>query len=221
MLLLAIGPYEIDAVTATLITVILTLIGWLVINILNATILETRRQNRIREIEKTALREALYSEIGWTVRALSFWIPVPSGSVPVGMTCKELAAKLGKSVSLEVYHYTRTQPAIFYQLADAYNIESFYRVVTNMLANIDEQGEKLTENNHPERIDQFLRHDLRNILLIAVKSLDIKKLEDLTIGRMEPVFGGGTKLEQTKLEQYRMAARLMEKLSRKPWEPET
>jgi hypothetical protein len=212
MYLLAIGPYEIDTATVALIAAISALTSV----VLNATILETGRQNRIREIEKTALREALYSEIGWTVRALSLWIPVPSGSVPVGITCKELAAKLGKSVSLEVYHHTRTQPAIFYQLADAYNIESFYRVVTNTLANIDVQGEKLTEKDHRERIDQFLRHDLRNRLLIAVNSLDIEKLEGLTIGRMEPVFGGGTKLEQ-----YRRAARLMEKLSRKPWEPET
>jgi hypothetical protein len=212
MYLLAIGPYEIDTATVALIAAISALTSV----VLNATILETGRQNRIREIEKTALREALYSEIGWTVRALSLWIPVPSGSVPVGITCKELAAKLGKSVSLEVYHHTRTQPAIFYQLADAYNIESFYRVVTNTLANIDVQGEKLTEKDHRERIDQFLRHDLRNRLLIAVNSLDIEKLEGLTIGRMAPVFGGGTKLEQ-----YRRAARLMEKLSRKPWEPET
>jgi hypothetical protein len=212
---------QIDAVTISLFTAILALSVSFIGTILNATVLESRRQNRIREAEKAALQEALYSEIGWTVRALSFWIPVPSGSVPVGMTWKKLAEKLGKSASFEVYRYTRTHPAIFYQLADAYNIESFYRSITNTLDEISLKGEGLKENDQREQIDHFLRHELREMLLIAFKSLDLDKLEDLAINRMGPVFGGGTEPDQTELEQYQRAARLMEKLSRKPWEPET
>jgi hypothetical protein len=132
MYLFAIGQYEIDPVAATLWTAVFVLIGQLVVNVLNATYLESKRQDRIHDKEKKALREAVYSEIAWMLKEIGRTIEasyeLPEGDVlTFYRSWDEFKSAVFSRFKSHVYDAARQNPALFYQLEDAFGIESFYR----------------------------------------------------------------------------------------------
>jgi hypothetical protein len=169
---------QIDTVTVALVVAIITLIGTLVVTILNATWLETRRQLIKRKIEKNALHDALYSEIAWTVSALADMITNPT-RVSLWSTFLDRASSL---MNLDAYNYTRREPTLFYQLDDAHRIELFYQWMIFTQRDIEEaanlwaRGPRLY-NSEEEGVTEYKIDFLKSHLAHAVKELDINELK--------------------------------------------
>jgi hypothetical protein len=167
----------VDAVTATLVVAIITLAGTLVVTILNATWLETRRQLIKRKIEKKALRDALYSEMAWTVSALTNELTTPSVTGWKGF--KEREFSLMKS---DVYNYTRKKPTLFYELEDAHPIELFYQWMVFVQTEIggaarQSLDSQLDADSEAETIAFYKEKVLKKRLASAIRALDIDKLK--------------------------------------------
>jgi hypothetical protein len=161
---------SIDPITATLITAVIALTGSFVVTILNATILESRRQNRIRETEKKALREALYREIFFTLVGICTSINTVISGKPTSWIV--LKKGLPMLLSLEVYHYTRKNPTLFYQLPDAFQIDLFYRRVSTFLTEIDSEVEEEEEGEgHSEQILSFMKDTVKSSLVRGIAGL--------------------------------------------------
>jgi hypothetical protein len=168
----AVPQISVDAVTVALVVAIITLIGTLVVTILNATWLETRRQLIKREIEKKALHDALYSEMAWTVSALS---DLATRTKKPPTDWKSLNEGVSSITNLAVYNYTRKEPTLFYQLSDAHPIELFYQWMLTI------QGEIRATPHRPEaesgEVYVYRKDTLEDHLAWAIADLDIDELK--------------------------------------------
>ncbi len=142
MVVLTTFPLSIDPITVTLFTAVLALIGSLIVTMLNATVLEKSRQNialekaatlekkrqrATREIEKKALREALYSEIIAKLREAGQSAAI--GDLSRANDRVALERALSSFKTCPVYKSAITKPEFFYQLDDARGIEYFYQTL--------------------------------------------------------------------------------------------
>ena len=98
--------------------------------VLNSTILESRRQKEIRETEKTALREALYSEIIW--KLIEIGQSSRYGDLSLADNKSQLERALSSFKTCPVYDSAVNKPVIFYQIDDARGIEFFYRTILQL-----------------------------------------------------------------------------------------
>lgn len=187
MYLLAIGPYELDTATVALIAAILALIGV----VLNATWLEARRRRIEIETEKKALREALYSEIGWTLTQI---IPLMHG-----WEWDEFKKLLSNFMSFDVYDTARKSPALFYQLHDAREIDIVYRLLRNLTDRVEEE----TKESGKDEFDKVIKRRLKEL----VAFLDVDMLKNATIRKRNVE----KYMEMDKSEQ------LFEELAQGPW----
>ena len=168
----------VDVVSATLVAAIIALVGTLVITVLNATWLETRRQLLKREIEKKALRDALYSEIAWTVSALADLI-----TTPTRVDWRDFSERASSLMNLDVYGYTRKEPTLFYQLNDAHPIELFYQWMVFVQREIDETArlwsgsQQQRTYSEVEAITNYKENFLKIRLAQALHELDIYELK--------------------------------------------
>jgi hypothetical protein len=174
-----IAQISVDATSVVLVAAIITLIGTLVVTILNATWLETRRQLIKREIEKEALHDALYSEMAWTVSALTDIITTPTRVDWQGF--KERAFSLMKA---DVYSYTRKEPTLFYELNDAHQIELFYQWMVFVQREVDETtrlwpgSQQQRTYSEAEAITKYKENFLKKRLAQALHELDIYELKE-------------------------------------------
>lgn len=193
---------QIDAQTITFFGPILALAGSILVAFLGATLLETRRQKRIRETEKEALRNALYNEIGWTVRVIILAIVAQDRPTSEQTVKKffwtnwdELKTRVSEDVSTDVYDYTRTNPNRFYELEDAYAIEAFYRAIQELLKQIDLRaagardfseaaGGRALPEDQGEAIHDFMHGIYIERLYDGIYALDIEKLRKGSIDWM-------------------------------------
>ncbi|MGZ4849422.1 MAG: hypothetical protein ACXV2D_08045 [Halobacteriota archaeon] len=174
---------QIDAVTATLFAAVLALSGTLVVTVLNATSLETRRQDRIRKQEEVALRDACYTEIGKTVRELATRISlVQKGYVEYERLSEHLS---GYALDWVVYPYIQANPNLFYRLPDARSIEYFYQNLRDEIDNLSDDCKQHLENPLPEDESYaYIAHNrLPTILQGAIVYLEIEKLREVTTFR--------------------------------------
>ena len=218
MVELSVDTALIVAMASVTVTIILAL--------LNATIFETRRQLRKLETEKTALREALYSEIGSTVRIFTICIETPP--LTYMHELKTLNERMSSAVSSETYRYTRENPVLFYQLHDAGGIESFYQIVRQAVTEFDsyirgrETLQKMldydgdvmeslglpkdplfSEERTLEGILRYTKSGLRNMLIDAIEGLEINKLKDVTTRRKDLFLAEKSEAErETKSSQF-------------------
>lgn len=223
MYLFTIGPFSIDESTATLIGAIIALAASLIVAFLGATYLETRRQNSKHETEKKALRDALYNEIGWTVRAIVNIITIHEREPTFEFqkryfwaTWEEFRTALSEDTCTEVYDYTREHPVLFYELKDAQNIEFFYREIKEELfKRLDAYAAITPEKDREDqgqRIRDFMHGEYQAVLQDATFVLDTEKLRDVTIGFIDRVL---KREEQKRGENSKFIDELYVKLGRK------
>ncbi len=174
-----VSQISIDVVTVTLVVAIITLAGTLVVTILNATWLETRRQLIKRKIEKKALHDALYSEMAWTVSALTAVVTRPTG---ISYDWNLLKAAVSSLMNLDVYKYTRKEPTLFYELNDAHPIELFYQWVVFAQLDVDVTTRQWSDRQlghyaEPEAIRKYKENVLKKHIAWAIRELDIDELK--------------------------------------------
>ncbi|MGZ4852675.1 MAG: hypothetical protein ACXV3D_05745 [Halobacteriota archaeon] len=173
----------IDPVITTLIAVVLTLIASLLLNFA-AAFLDARRQRIKNAAEKKALRDALYTEIAWTAKLVARRLRAMVNLIEAGQPWDETKKLLPAQMSFEVYHYTREQPALFYQLHDAKAIENFYRVVNGIFYAVDsvdkepEYKQLLHKYERRSHIQRLLQGDITRGLGSAISFLDVSTLEE-------------------------------------------
>lgn len=146
---LNIGGYEIDSATVALITALIAVVATLAVNALNATYFERKRQSvQIRfiktfeaerqdvqlEVEKRALRQALYTEIFWRLRALRYSL---SGDVLNFDDREKVKERLSAVMHFPVYDSALDTPALFYQLDDAIQIQRCYATLSRLPLDVE------------------------------------------------------------------------------------
>ncbi len=117
-----------DAVIATLAAAVIALAGSLVVTILNATVLESRRQTTKRDTQRDMLKEALYTEIVWKLREICRSCK-EFGALKRADDLKTLEEALSSFETFPVYDSALKTPDLFYQINDAREIEYFYQTI--------------------------------------------------------------------------------------------
>jgi hypothetical protein len=189
----------VDPTTATLFVAVLALSGTLIVTILDATVLETRR----RYAEKTALTNALYNEIGWTFMNL---IDIAVGlEITVAQlnrtpaTWATLKHDVTSILCFDVYNSTRTQPTLFYQLPDAQGIENSYRIMLTLIKRVEDEEKANGKNTEDEatQVTTFIKIYVYPRVAKAISGLNQEKLSEATAGQK------GTSLERaTEIVDY-------------------
>lgn len=191
---LTIGQVSIDALTAAFIAAFL------------AVAVYVSNETYRRETEKKALREALYSEIGWTLSLLCNTISMVAvfGNRPSSreefllrlqsehahllqellrglinfQTWKDLKEGLTSLIKLDVYNYANKNPTLFYQFHDVYAIDNFYRCLFEILEAITSiDRQEVASADQPKQILNFITLYVKTTLITKTIKLDFKKLK--------------------------------------------
>jgi uncharacterized membrane protein YraQ (UPF0718 family) len=140
--------FSIDTPTLSLIIATAAVVTTVLVTVLDATILERRRQQTKLAVERGMLRAGLYDEMADIIhvfhqivfddRFLGRW-NAAAGSIFTQLSLlKEVKTKIERFVSFGVYNSASREPVLFFGLGDeGRNLNRFYKMIRNGISERD------------------------------------------------------------------------------------
>lgn len=157
--------FSVDTATATLIIAMAAVVTTVLVTVLDATMLERRRQQTKLTVEREALRKGLYDEMADIIHVFHqivftdlFLMKMKRMPRTIDVhqflfqqsLLNEMKTKIDRFVSFDVYNSANREPVLFFGLEDeARNINRFYKMIKNGISELDSTIDLVPDEARP------------------------------------------------------------------------